>query len=369
VSVDLRALRILIAHDWIVTWGGAERCLEQILEVVPHADVAVAVLAPHLRSLNGVTRRARETWLGKLPGARSHHRWLLPLEGLAFSLLDTANYDLIISSSHAFAKMVRPKSRAAHVCYCYTPPRYLWDLRDVYKSDARGLEKVALTVGTGWLRTWDAASAQRVDHFVAISNHVARRITNWYGRASEVLYPPVSAKPVAATEQERASFVLYLGRLVPYKRLDLAISACELLGVRLVIAGDGPDRRRLEQLAGRNTTLLGSVSEADAGHLLSTCGTFIYCGEEDFGIAPLEANAHGAPVVYLRRGGVAETMEPGITGMPFDDATPEAVADAVKAALAVNWPRETLRLNADRFSPPRFREGFRSILDRVLAGR
>src|ERR671938_804129 len=155
-------LRVLVVHDWVTTWAGSERCVEQMLAVFPHADLVVGLKSPDMRDLNHVTRRARETWLARLPGARTHHRWFLPFAGLAFASLDTERYDLVISSSHAFSKMVRVRRDALHVCYCYSPPRYLWDLRDTYKSRATSLQRLAMTAGTDVLRRWDRAAARGV---------------------------------------------------------------------------------------------------------------------------------------------------------------------------------------------------------------
>jgi len=169
-------LKVLIAHDWIVAWAGSERCVEQLLEVLPQADLVVGVLADSMRDFNAVTRRARETWLGRIPGARAHHRWFLPLEGVAFATVDTRGYDLVISSSHAFAKMIPRPPDGFHVCYCYSPPRYLWDLSNVYRDHAPTLESLAL----GWLgrplRWWDKRAARGVDRFVGISQVAADRI-------------------------------------------------------------------------------------------------------------------------------------------------------------------------------------------------
>jgi len=357
-SVDLTKLKVLIAHDWIVAWAGSERCVEQLLEVFPQADLVVGVLADSMRDFNAVTRRARETWLGHIPGARAHHRWFLPLEGLAFATVDTRGYDLVISSSHAFAKMIRRPKHGVHVCYCYSPPRYLWDLRTVYHEHGPALESLVLKWAGGPLRWWDKRAAHSVDRFVGISHVAADRIRRSYGRPADVVYPPVSAKAgAAALGAPRQDFLLCLGRLVAYKRVDLAIAAAERLGLRLVVAGDGPERARLERLAGPRTEFLGQVTEAEAASLLSRCRLFLFCGEEDFGITPLEANAHGAPVVYLQRGGASETMRPRVTGIPFDDPTPDAIMRAVRTALETDWSEDRIRANAAEYSPLRFQEG------------
>jgi glycosyltransferase involved in cell wall biosynthesis len=363
-------LRVLVVHDWLVTWAGAERCLEQILAIFPEADLVVGVVAPRVRDLNEVTRRARETWLGRIPGARTHHRWFVPLEAAAFASLDTRSYDLVISSSHAFAKMVRRPAGAVHVCYCHSPARYLWDLYDTYRGQARGLQRVALAAGARPLRWLDRRSAHGVDRFVCNSHYVARRIERYYRRQADVVYPPVEVKPFNGATGKRSNFLLYLGRLVPYKRVDLAILAAERLGIKLVVAGDGPSRRDLERLAGRWTEFVGEVSEEEAGRLLSTCAAFVFCAAEDFGIAPVEANAHGAPVVYYDHGGAVETMVPFVSGMPFSEQSPECVAYALRRALEHNWVALAIRRNAARFSRATFRARFTNVVASALdAGR
>lgn len=364
---ELSGLRVLLVHDWIAAWAGSERCIEEMLKIFPQADLVVGLKVPDMRDYNAVTRRARETWLARMPGARTHHRWYLPLEGAAFASLDTRGYDLIISSSHAFSKMVRRSSTAIHVCYCYTPPRYLWDLRTTYQQDARGIQRVAFAGATGLLRRMDRWSARGVDHFIAISRYIRDRVKRCYGRDADVVYPPVTVKVHGAASAARGNFLLALGRLVPYKRVDLAVQAADRLGMRLVVAGDGPDRTRLEALAGPHTEFLGTVSEEKAAQLLQSCAAFVFCADEDFGIAPVEANAHGAPVVGYGRGGLLETMREGVTAEFFREQTVDAVTQAIRRTLNRSWNTRELRANAERFSPERFRaELFRAIRDAVV---
>ena len=338
-----------------------------MFRIFPHADLVVGVLAPAVKHANAVTRRAEETWLARLPGARRHHRWFLPLEALAFASLDTSGYDLVISSSHAFAKTVRAGANATHVCYCYSPPRYLWDLNTAYQRDARGIQRLALASAAGVLRRVDRWSAQGVDHFVGISRYIRDRINRCYGRPADVVYPPVSAKPSYEPAVPREKFLLSLGRLVPYKRVDLAIEAAKRLGVRLIIAGDGPERARLQTAANRDVEFLGEVSEEEAARLLSTCAAFLFCADEDFGIAPVEANAHGAPVVGLARGGLLETMVDGVTAELFHEESVEALTGAIRRALDRHWDVEQLHENARRFSPSAFRRGFARSIESALS--
>ena len=356
-KAGLAGLRVLVAHDWIVSWAGSERCVEEMLRLFPDADLRVGLVSPAIRERNDTTRRAVETWLARLPGARNHHRWFLPFEGLAFATLDTSGYDLVISSSHSFAKMVRARPGAAHLCYCYSPPRYLYDLSETYRRDARGIQRLALTAATGPLRWVDRRSARGVGRFVGISRFIAQRIQRAYGLQADVVYPPVAGRRGHKRDLPRGNFLLHLGRLVAYKRVDLAIRAAERVGIHLVIAGDGPERARLEQMAGSGTTFLGEVSEAEAARLLSTCAAFVFCAEEDFGIAPVEANAHGTPVVGLARGALTETMVAGETAELFETPDVDDLAGAIERALDRGWDRTAIRRNAARFSAASFREG------------
>ncbi|HEY6784535.1 MAG TPA: glycosyltransferase [Gemmatimonadales bacterium] len=227
---------------------------------------------------------------------------------------------------------------------------------------------MALSAGAAWLRWLDRRSALAVDHFVGISTCVAERIERIYGRRADVIFPPVAAKPLGGAASATGDFLLSLGRLVPYKRVDLALAAAERVGIPLIVAGDGPDRARLEGLAGRQTRFVGSVSEAEAGRLLSQCRAFVFCGEEDFGIAPVEANAHGRPVVGYGRAGLLDTMIPGVTAELFTEQSVEAVADAIHRALTRTWEPAAMRQNAERFGPEHFRRKFEAVVVATLSG-
>ena len=357
VPKDLAKLRILLVHDWIVAWGGAERTVEQMLTVLPQATLVVGVLGDGKRNFNDVTRRAAETWLARLPGARTHHRWLLPLYPAAFASIDTRGYDLIISSSSAFSKAVRPRRGTPHLCYCYTPPRYLWDLRAEYGRDGSNAGR-ALSIAGPALRAVDRMSARSVTKFVAISHHIADRIARAYHRESSVVYPPVARKPCTTRVAARGNALLSLSRLVPYKRVDLAVLAANRLGAELIVAGDGPEREYLQSIAGPTVTFIGEVTEEVAGNLLESSRAMIFCADEDFGIAPVEANAHGLPVIAYNRGATRESLVDGRTAVFFDEATPESLCAAIQHAEGVSWDEEVIRANAARFSRERFRGAF-----------
>jgi glycosyltransferase involved in cell wall biosynthesis len=368
---ELSSLRVLITHEWLVRWAGSERVTEQLLHVFPQADLVVGVHGAAMRGSTAAEARARETWLGRLPWARERYEWFLPLFPFAFATIDTRGYDLIISSSHAFSKAVRKAPGAVHVCYCHTPPRYLWDFADDYRGVARPIERLAMSLGVMPLRGLDRLAAGGVDHFIVNSRYVGDRVRRAYGRESTVVHPPVAAKPLPSQPRpgaERMDFYLSLGRLVAYKRVDLAVRAALEGGKRLIVAGDGPERRKLEMLGGRHVEFLGEVSEEEAGRLLSECRALVFCGEEDFGIAPLEANAHGAPVIGYAGGGLAESMIDGVTAVLFGRQRWQDVLVAMEEAERREWDREAIAANAARFSEERFREEITSELHRVIVG-
>jgi glycosyltransferase involved in cell wall biosynthesis len=373
-AADLAALRILIVHEWLYTWAGAERVLEELLTLLPQADILAGIVTPEMRARHPIARRAIESWVGRMPGARRHHRWFLPLHAAAFASHDTSGYDLIVSISHAFEKSVRATGGAPHVCYCLSPPRYLWDLSDEHTRIAAPPQRLALRASRGALRAVDRWAAQSVTHFVSLSRHVAARVKRAYGRDSSVVYPPVDSKGETTRATPPEPFLLTIGRLVPYKRVDLMIRAAARLGMRLVVCGEGPERKRLEALAGDSVgggpsvSFLGHVDERRAAALLSSCSAFVFCAEEDFGIAPVEANAHGAPVVCFAGGGVLETMRDGETATFFHEQHPDALADAIRMCLLHNWDAAALQANAGRFAPHRFRDGMRAEIAKALAG-
>ena len=357
-SVPAVAGRVLIVHEWLYTWAGSERCLEEVARLIPTADIVIGTITPDARRRFPVAARARETWLGTIPGARRFHRWFLPMQAIAFSSIDTSSYDLVISLSHSMGKLVRPRGDARHLCYCFSPPRYLWDLQQTYARQSPPLQGAALRLGSSAMRMIDRYGASGVHRFVSISRCVADRVQRAYGQTSAVVYPPVVPKSETTRDVPRGDFLLSFGRLVSYKRVDLAIAAAQQLGMRLVIAGDGPEAPRLRAMARRDPRIefLGEVSDDVAADLMSTCAAFVFCAEEDFGIAPLEANAHGAPVVAYAKGGALETMVAGETAVFFDEPEVARVVAAVRECVRRDWSPALLRDNARRFSPDRFRK-------------
>ncbi|MGA8031574.1 MAG: glycosyltransferase [Casimicrobiaceae bacterium] len=366
-------MRIAIVHDWLDAWRGGERVLAEICNVFNEADIFALVdfLSDADRARLG-GRRATTSFLQRLPFARRHFRSLLPLFPRAIESLDVSAYDLVISSSHAVAKGVRTHRGQLHVCYCYTPMRYAWDLRDQY------LQQSGLDHGLrGWvagrvldrLQTWDRETSRRVNDFIAISRYVADRIRRCYDRDSTVIHPPVAVGPIDAAPVRGSTYVT-VSQLVPYKRVDLIVEAFRRLPDReLVVIGEGPERARIAAIAGPNTRLLGRLPDRERDGWLAKARAFVFAADEDFGIAPLEAQACGTPVIALARGGTLETIRgldaPAPTGVLFADQTADAIVDAIRAfeAKPARIDSAACIENAHRFEPQRFRRELRDFVD------
>jgi len=360
--------RLALVHDWLNQLGGAEDVLETLVEMFPHAPVYTSM---YWREGMPEAYRAwdvRTTWMDRLPGIYRHHQPYLPLYPLAFSRLDLSGYDVVLSNKSGFCHGVRADG-AVHICYCLTPTRYVWDF-DAYaaREAIPPLLKVALRPLIAVLRRWDRRAAQGVDHFVAISREVQARIRRYYGRESAVIYPPVETARFRPSST-REDYYLIVSRLVPYKRIDLAVRAFNLLGLPLVIAGEGRDRESLESLAGPTVTFLGRVPDEDLPDLFARCRAFVLPGVEDFAIAPVQAQAAGRPVIAFGAGGALDTVVEGQTGTFFYAPTPEALADAVRAFDPEGVDPHACVQNAARFDVGVFKRELGRFVEEVLERR
>ncbi|MET0400285.1 MAG: glycosyltransferase [Longimicrobiaceae bacterium] len=357
-------MKVAITADWLNTSGGGERVLVQLHRMFPDAPVYTTVCD---RSAIPAEMRGwdiRTSFLQRVPFARRRHQPFLPFMPMAFEQFDMSEYDLVITTNSACAKGVITRPGALNVCYCYTPCRYIWDL---YHEYTRGMRLRALFAPVAhWLRVWDRVSADRVDHFVGISHEVASRIRRHYRRDAEVVYPPVDVDRIQPNGLPPEDFYLVVARLVPYKRVDLAVRAATRLGRRLVVVGDGSERRRLEALAGPTVEFLGRRGDDEVAELLARCRAFLFPGWEDFGIAPVEAQAAGRPVIAYGRGGAAETVVDGSTGVLFEEQTVDALADAMLRADAIAFEPATCRRNAERFGADVFRAQLGAAIERQL---
>ncbi len=297
------------------------------------------------------------------------YRHYLPVFPVAVELFDLDDVDLVISTSHCAAKSVVPTGRARHLCYCHTPMRYVWDQFDAYFGRER-LGRVPSTMARGvaaWLARWDRATAGRVDRFLANSQHVADRIARYYNRAATVVYAPVDTQFFTPGAGAAEPFFLVVSALVPYKRVDVAIRAATASGFPLIVVGTGPDEARLRAMAGPHVSFLGAVSADRLRTLYRTATALVLPGEEDFGIAPVEALACGRPVVALGRGGARETIEDGVTGVLVPEMTVDAFAAAMHAVADRRYDPMMLRARAERFSADQFERTFRRVLGETLS--
>lgn len=370
-------MKVAIVCDWLVTYAGAERVLEEMLHVFPEADVfAVVDFLPEKERAFLGGKVPQTTFLQSFPGARRHYRTLLPLMPLAIEQLDVTGYDLVLSSSHAVAKGVLTGPDQLHLSYVHSPMRYAWDLTHAYLRESgmdHGAKGWFARIALHYLRLWDVRTANGVDGFLANSHFIARRVYKCYHRRAQVLYPPVAVGRFPFV-REKGDYYLTASRLVPYKKVRLLAEAFAKMPERtLVIIGDGPEMAGVRRAAGENVRVLGYQSDAVLARYLSGAKAFLYAAEEDFGILPVEAQACGTPVIAYGRGGLLDTVRPLSGAQPTGLFFAEQTADAVRAAVerferegSVIRP-EDCRANAERFRPEVFRAGLQSAVARMFA--
>ena len=377
--------RIALVHDWLTGMRGGDRCLEVFCELFPQADIYTLL---HQRgSLSPTIERMviHTSFLQYIPQAPRIYRHLLPILPLAIRQFRLAGYDLVLSSSHAVAKGVDRDGSPLHVCYCFTPMRYIWDQTQVYFPRQRfsPVSWAFLQALLRYLRSWDVKTSWGVDEFVAISDHIATKIRAYYNRPAHVIPPPVDCgffTPGSSPPSHGASFYLIVSALVPYKRVDIAIEAFNRLQLPLIVIGVGPERPKLERMASSTIRFLGWQPDAVVRDYYRRCEALIFPGEEDFGIVPVEAQACGKPVIAFGKGGILETVIPvnsaavrdtpsdSPTGVFFDEATVEALCNAVslyRHQMAVFDP-VAIRQNALRFDRPEFKARISSFLTSKL---
>ena len=375
-------MKIAIVHEWLTVWAGAERVLGEIMRLYPQADLFVLFdRLPQPERHHLLKDPSGETFFGRIPRVERIYRNLLPLMPRAIESLDLAGYDLVLSSSHAVAKGILPRPGQLHLCYCHTPPRYLWDMTEAYfsRSVSGKIKKMAASLLLPSLRRWDRMAGQRPDAFMANSRFVADRIKNVYGRSSTVIPPPVDIGRFELKPLPGGDYFVTMGRLVPYKRVDFIVKAFQSLPYRLLVIGSGPEEKKLEPLlrGRKNIEWMRWVSDREWGIVLSKARAFVFMAEEDFGITPVEAQAAGVPVIALGRGGALETVngilpsavgadrkDQELSGLFFQEPTAESFSQAIEVFVRNegSFLPDAARASAERFSLERFQAAYQGFV-------
>lgn len=360
-------MRVALVHDYLNQMGGAERVLLTLHDLFPQAPIYTSIFDPKHVDARFRALDIHTSFIQRLPGAKRHHQRFLPLYPFAFEHLDLREFDLVISDSSAFAKGIVTRPDALHICYCHTPMRWAWNYEEYVERERLGrLTRMILPPFITWLRSWDYATAARVDYFVANSPGVAARIAKYYRRESVFIPPPIETSRFYVAPQHEDYFLI-ASRLIPYKRIDLAVRAFSLLGLPLRIVGTGRDERRLRRMAGKNVQFLGRLSDEQVRSQMARCRAFIFPGEEDFGITPLEAQACGRPVIAYGAGGALATVVEGSTGLFFFEPTPEALAEVVVSLKDEYFDPQAIRRHAEEFSTERFMRRFTQFVETKIA--
>jgi len=363
-------MRVAIVHDWLVDTGGAEKVLDQLLGMYPEADLFSIVNFMESGVLSNLGKRAVFTsFVQKLPFAKKKYRSYLPLMPIAIEQFDLSVYDVVISSSHCVAKGVITGPDQVHICYCYSPIRYAWDLQHQYLKEAgltRGLNSILARYMLHKMRLWDVRSSYGVDHFIGISNFICKRINKVYRRESELIYPNVEVADFNL-EIEKQEYYFTCSRMVPYKKIDLIVkSFSELPDKKLVVIGDGPDMAKIKAVAGSNVVLLGRQPFLVLKKYMQNAKAFVFAAEEDFGIVPVEAQACGTPVIAFGKGGALETVVEGVTGVYFEEQSVASIKRAVskfeRLADSGQFDPVAIREHSKNFSTEVFVEKFSTFV-------
>jgi glycosyltransferase involved in cell wall biosynthesis len=349
-------MKIALVCSWLNQYGGAERVLEVLHSMFPEAPIYTSMYAMKTMPASYQQWDIRTSFLQHLPFIKTHHQPFLPLYPLAFESLNLSEYELVISNTSAFAHGVKIGPQTTHICYCLTPARFLWMYEEYI--DRENMPKIAMAVMpllVPLLRQWDRKAADRVSYFVSISSAVSERIRRFYGRSSEIIYPPVDTR-LYQPGTSHDDYYLIVSRLVPYKRIDLAVKAFNSLGLPLRIIGGGRDFEALRALAKSNIKFMGRLPDNEVKEAYARCKGFIFPGEEDFGLTPLEAQSSGRPVVAFAAGGALDTVVDGVTGTFFREPTAESLAEAVRHLEGMSLDPAGIRRHAEQFSTENFRE-------------
>ena len=365
VSFTLRRMKVAMVHDWLTAMGGAEKVLEELIQLFP-ADLFT--LVRNNKNLKGTpfeTLEMKTSFIQKLPRAATKYRSYLPLFPLAIEQFDLSGYDLVISSSHSIAKGVLTHADQIHICYCHTPMRYAWDLYQQYLREGRlksGIKGVLAKCFLHYLRMWDAHSAARVNAYAANSHYVAKRVKQLYNQEAEVIYPPVDLQ-FYALEEKKEDYYLTVSRMVPYKKIDLIVEAFAAMpDKKLIVIGEGPEEEKIKSKAGKNVEILPYQTQETLKAFLQKAKGFVFASIEDFGILPVEAQGCGTPVIALGRGGALETVAEGKSGVFFHEQSVASLIDGVRSFEKKAFDPLVVRAHAEQFRQEVFREKFGAFI-------
>lgn len=360
-------MKIALSHDWLNGMRGGEKCLEAFCEIFPDSPIYTLFYEQGKVSETIAARPIHASFIQRLPGVFTRYRYYLSLFPSAIESFRPEGCELIISTSHCVSKGLRKPAGAKHLCYCFTPMRYAWGFFEEYFGRRGALSRWFIQQELERLKSWDIRASRNVDQFIAISDHVRKRIENFYRRDAEVIFPPVETdfySPDASVQREDS--YLIVSALVPYKRVDIAIRAFNDSGKKLVIIGDGPELGALKKLADPNIQFLGWQTDAVLRDHYRRTRALIFPGEEDFGIVPVEIQSCGGTVIAYKKGGALETLLEGETGLFFEELTPQSLSGAVERSEKISWDPRASRLNALRFSRARFKDEIRGAVRRLM---
>ena len=356
-------IKTALVYDWLVTVGGGEKTFDAIAQIYPSPIYTLVHDPSKMEGTSFTDAEVHTSFLQKMPFAKKGYRYYLPFFPLAVEQFDLRGYDVVISTSHAVAKGALTQAGQLHLCYCFTPMRYAWDLTHRYLEGVSGFQKAIAQCALHYLRNWDIASLNRVDQFAANSHYIARRIEKVYGRKAAVIYPPVDTHLIELKTQKEEFFVT-ASRMVPYKNIELIVEAfSHMPDQRLIVIGDGPEMPKVKKKAGKNVEILGYQSDPVLRDYLGRAKGFVFAAEEDFGIVVVEAQAAGTPVIALGKGGALETVIDGKTGVFFKEPTVEHLVDAVQRFRKIDFDPFIIRDHADKFSKERFQKEFKLFVD------